>query len=137
MKMATRVQGWLLGVLILAGVGCNGDWFSLSGRPADAGRVLLLQAAPAKETNVDLVKQLGDYLKGVAPESVLRSGDYPRVKGRMNVTLVLSELGDVAKIRQYYKKSVELAKEFKKRRRAKEGKPDPMEQAGKDIPSLL
>ena len=110
---------------------------SVDCRPADAGRVLLLLAAPAKETNVDLVKQLGDYLKGVAPESVLRSGDYPRVKGRMNVTLVLSELGDVAKIRQYYKKSVELAKEFKKRRRAKEGKPDPMEQAGKDIPSLL
>jgi len=110
---------------------------SVACRPADAGRALLLLTAPAKETNIDLVKQLGDFLKTVAPESVLRSGDYPRAKGHLGVTVVLSELGDVAKVREFYQRSVELSKEFEKRRQAKESKPDPMEQAGKDIPSLL
>jgi cell division GTPase FtsZ len=109
---------------------------SIACQPADAGRALLLLTAPAKETNIDLVKQLGDYLKTVAPEAVLRSGDYPRAKGHMDVTIVLSELGDVAKVREYYQRSVELSKEFEKRRQARE-KQNPMEDAGKDIPSLL
>jgi len=53
--MAKRVQGWLLGVLMLAGVGCNGDRFNLTGRPVDSEqlrnrmRQVLLQAAAGKE----------------------------------------------------------------------------------------
>jgi cell division GTPase FtsZ len=110
---------------------------SIACQPADAGRALLLLTAPARETNIDLVKQLGDYLKTVASEAVLRSGDYPRAKGHMDVTIVLSELGDVAKVREFYERSVELSKEFEKRRQAREGKGDPVEDAGKDIPTLL
>jgi len=109
---------------------------SVGCRPADAGRSLLLLTSPAKEASIDLVKQLGDFLKAAAPESVLRSGDYPRAKGHLDVTIVLSELGDVARVREFYKRSVELSKEFERRRQAK-SKHDPVDEAGKDVPSLL
>ena len=55
MRMAKRVQGWLLGVLILAGAGCNGDRLNLSGHPADGEQLrnrmqeVLLQAASGNE----------------------------------------------------------------------------------------
>jgi len=55
MRIAKRVPRWLLGVLILAGAGCNGDRLNLSGRPADGEqlrnrmRQVLLQAASGKE----------------------------------------------------------------------------------------
>ena len=110
---------------------------SIACRPADAGRALLLLAAPAKEVSVDLAKELSDYLKSIAPECLLRSGDYPRVKGQIEVTVILSELGDVAKVRSYYKRSVELAKEFERRRKARAEQPNPTEEAGEDVPSLL
>ncbi|GAJ10969.1 unnamed protein product, partial [marine sediment metagenome] len=45
---------------------------------ADSGRVLYLLTAPAKEMNMGLVKELGDYLKELAPDAVIRNGDYPR-----------------------------------------------------------
>ena len=109
-------------------IGCN---------TADAGRTLFLLSAPAREVNVDLVKELCDYLRGMAPKALLRNGDYPRVKGRMEVTVVLSELGGMEKIREYYRKAAELAKEFKRRQKARAGKPSLTEEAGEGVPTLL
>jgi cell division GTPase FtsZ len=105
--------------------------------PQDAYRALYLLAAPAKEMNMDLVKELGDYLKGFAPQAVIRNGDYPREKGLLDVTVMLSELSDVAKVRHYYTKSSQLACEMKERQKSKTSKAALAEEAGKDIPTLL
>ena len=103
----------------------------------DACRALYLVSAAARMINVDLVKELGNHLKNLVPKAVIRNGDYPRGKGVLDITLVLSELSDVEKVRNYYSKSVDLAKEISKRQKVKASKVELTEEAGKDIPTLL
>ena len=110
---------------------------SIRCNPVDADRALYLLSAPAKEMNMDLVKELGEYLKDFAPEAVIRNGDYPREKGFLDVTVILSGLSDVEKVRGYYSKSVSIIPEVKKRQTEMESKLKEIEEAAKDIPSLL
>ena len=105
--------------------------------PQDAHRALYILSAPTKEMNMELVKDLGDYLKSFAPQAVIRNGDYPREKGLLDVTVILSELSDVAKVREYYTRSSELAKKLKVRAKNKESKAGLAEEAGKDVPTLI
>jgi len=110
---------------------------SLKCKPEDSRRALYLISAPAKEINVDLVKELGDYLRSIAPNAIIRNGDYPRERGMLDVTILLSELSDVEKIREYYTRSTILIPEFKKRREETDKKLKDIEDTSKDIPSLL
>ena len=110
---------------------------SLKCNPRDSKRALYLISAPHKEMNMDLVKALGDYLRDIAPEALIRNGDYPRERGLLDVTVVLSELSDVEKIREYYATSTNLIPEFQKRQEETEVKLKAIEDASKDIPSLL
>ena len=110
---------------------------SLSCNPADADRAMYLLSAPPKEMNMDLVKELGDYLRSLCPLATIRNGDYPRERGVLEVTVLLSGLSDLTKIREYYARSVELIPEFQKRQDEMEIKLNNMDSIGKDIPSLL
>ena len=110
---------------------------SLKCNPADTGRALYLLSAPAKEMNMDLIKELGDYLHYLAPEAIIRNGDYPRERGAVDVTVMLSELNDVEKVRNYYNESVSFIQKVGKRQQKVEGKLRAIEDASKDIPSLL
>jgi cell division GTPase FtsZ len=110
---------------------------SLKCNPADSRRALYLVSGPAKEMNMDMVKEIGDYMRDIAPEAIIRNGDYPRERGLMDVTVLLSELSDVEKIRNYYLRSTDLIPEFKKRQEETEDKLKVMEEVSKDIPSLL
>jgi cell division GTPase FtsZ len=110
---------------------------SLKCNPKDSKRALYLISAPSKEMNMDLIKALGDYMRDLAPEALIRNGDYPRERGVLDVTVILSELSDVEKVRDYYAKSTELIPEFKKRQEETEIKLKVIEDAAKDIPSLL
>ncbi len=110
---------------------------SLKCNPADSRRALYLISAPSKEMNMDLIKELGDYLRGIAPEAVIRNGDYPRERGSLDISVILSELSDVEKIRYYYTKSTSLIPEVKRRQEETESKLKDIEDASKEIPSLL
>ncbi len=110
---------------------------SIACKPVDAGRALFLLTAPAKEMSVDLVKELCDFLKNIAPQAIIRNGDYPREKGRLGVTVVLSQLGDVAKVREYYEKSTGLVKEFSQRKKVLSQRQQADEEAARDVPTLL
>ena len=110
---------------------------SLKCNPVDSGRALYLLSAPAKEINMDLIKELGDYLKDVASEATLRNGDYPRERSELDVTVILSELKDIEKVRKYYTKSITLMDEVKKRREELKSKLKGIDDASNDIPSLL
>ncbi len=110
---------------------------SLRCNPADAGRALYLLSAPAKEMNMDMVKELGDYLRDIAPEAIIRNGDYPRERGVIDVTLLLSELSDVEKVRKYYGESAGFIREVTKKQEEVQKKLRGIDEAGKDIPSLL
>jgi len=110
---------------------------SLKCSPMDASRALYLLSAPAKEMNMELIKDLGDYLRDIASEAIIRNGDYPREKGMLDVTVILSELSDVEKVRDYYARSASFIPEVKKRQRRMESKLSQIDEAAKDIPSLL
>jgi cell division GTPase FtsZ len=110
---------------------------SVKCNPAESARALYLVSAPHKEMNMDLVKDLGEYLRDMAPEAVIRNGDYPRDKGLIDVTLVLSELGAVEKIRGYYEVATQYIHSSKGREKQAEGKLKDMEEVSKDIPTLL
>jgi cell division GTPase FtsZ len=105
--------------------------------PKDAGRALYLISAPAKEMNMDLVKDLGDWLRELAPNAIIRNGDYPRERSVLDVTLILSELSDVEKVRKYYTQSTNLVPVIKQRQKEVAAKLQGIEEAAKDIPSLL
>jgi cell division GTPase FtsZ len=110
---------------------------SIKCNPLDSKRALYLVSAPAKEINVDLIKELGTYIKSMAPEAIIRSGDYPREKGIMDVTLVLSEMSDVEKVRNYFAKAINLIAELKKRQEGLVSTQRGIDITIKDIPSLL
>jgi len=110
---------------------------SLNCNPADSRRALYLLTAPSREMSVDLVKELGDYLRGMAPQAIIRNGDYPRERGSLDVSVLLSELSDVEKIRYYYTTSTTLIPEMQKRQEETENKLQAIEDTAKDIPSLL
>ncbi len=110
---------------------------SLGCNPEDARRALYLISAPSREMNVDLIKELGDYLRGIAPHAVIRNGDYPRQRGTLDVSVILSELSDVVKVRDYYSQSTALIPKMKKRQEDTDLKLKAIEESSKDIPSLL
>jgi cell division GTPase FtsZ len=110
---------------------------SIRCNPKDAGRALYLISAPAKEMNLGLVKDLGDWLRELAPNAIIRNGDYPRERGVLEVTLILSELSDVEKVRKYYTESTDLVPVIKRRQKEVAAKLQGLEEAAKDIPSLL
>ncbi len=105
--------------------------------PKDAERALYLLSAPAKEMNMDLIKELGDYLRGVAPEATIRDGDYPRERGLIDIVVILSQLNDVEKVRQYYAKSAGVVEQIKRKQEAAARRLSATEEASKDVPTLL
>lgn len=110
---------------------------SLRCNPMDAGRAMYLLTAPHKEMNLEIVKELGDYIRDLAPNAIIRNGDYPRERSSLEVTLILSQLSDVEKVRQYYYKSTELIPEYQRRQKEVEIKLKGIDEAAKEIPSLL
>ncbi len=110
---------------------------SVKCKTEDSRRALYLISAPARELNVDLIKELGLHLKNLAPEAIIRSGDYPRTQGSLDVTVILSELNDVAKIRDYFTRTIGIISNIKKRQEGIESEQAALEGTLKDIPSLL
>ena len=110
---------------------------SLTCDPVDAGRALYLLSAPAKEMNVDIVKELGDYLREIAGNAVIRNGDYPRETGQVTVTVILSQLSEVERVRSFYSRADEFIGTIKKRLEDVERKVADIADVGKNIPSLL
>ena len=109
---------------------------SVTCEPKNAGRALYLVTAPPKEMRMEVIKELGDILRAVAPEALIRSGDYPRQKGWLDVTLVLSEIGSIRKITNYFTKAIDLISTMKAKRGA-ESENRKLEETFDGIPVLL
>jgi len=110
---------------------------SLGCKPEDAKRALYLLTAPPGEMTMDMINQISSYLKGIAPEAIIRSGDYPRGKGSIDVTVVLSELTNSRKVMDYFNKALRYTHLTKKRRGGIEYEYKGIEGDLSDIPSLL
>jgi len=87
-----------------------------------AGSAMYLLSAPPREMNMDVVKEIGDYLRELMPHATIRSGDYPRPRGEVSVTLILSQLSDVNRITEFYhqlRESVPIMKKWEEEAQAK------------------
>ena len=109
-------------------VGCN---------PRDAGKALYLVSAPTKEMNVAMIRELGEIMKGVAEDAVLRNGDYPKNRSDLSVTVILSQLRDLERVRRIYTGVTESATLIKKKQKEAEDKLKEMNKASDGVPSLL
>jgi len=105
--------------------------------PEDAARALYLLSAPSKEMNLTVIKELGEYLRNLAPDAIIRNGDYPREKGHLDVSVIMSELRNVDKIKKYYLEAANVVSSIKKRQKEIEGKLKEIDDYSKDVPSLL
>jgi len=110
---------------------------SLNCNPTDSGSALYLLSAPSVEMNMDLVKELGDYMGEIAPEAVIRYGDYPRATSALKITVILSQLKQVDEIKGYYDKMPEVIRGKERRQQEVEAKLKELIDASTAVPSLL
>ncbi len=110
---------------------------SIKCNPPDAKKALYLLTAPPEEMNMDLIKSLSASLKGMAMEAIIRSGDYPRGRGSIDVTVVLSELINSRKVMDYFSKTINYISVAKSRQGRIDYEHLGIGEAFKDIPSLL
>ena len=110
---------------------------SLRCNPNDAKRALYLLTAPHEAMNMDLINGLSDSLKNMAAEAIIRTGDYPRGKGSLEVTVILSELIGSRKVMDYFTKTISYISTTRRRRGSLEYEHRGLEEAFRDIPSLL
>jgi len=110
---------------------------SLKCNPRDSGSALYLLSAPSVEMNMDLVKELGDYMSDLAPEAVIRYGDYPRGTSTLRITVILSQLKSVEKVREYYDKMPEVIREKERKQEEIEAKLKELIDASTAVPSLF
>lgn len=100
-------------------------------------RALYLLTAPPEEMHVDIIRDLAASLRGIAAEAMIRSGDYPRGRGSLEVTIVLSELTNSQKVMDYFTKTIGYINLAQKRRGRMQYEHTGIEETLKDIPSLL
>jgi len=110
---------------------------TLECNPVDSSSLLYLLSAPKKEMTMDLVKELGDYLKELAPKAIIRYGDYPRGGSDLKITVVLSKLNRVPKVRDYYDSIPELLEDNKIRHIENESNLQELFSASTVVPSLF
>jgi hypothetical protein len=109
---------------------------SLKCNTKDTRRALYLLSGPPREMNMELMKELGAHIKRIAPEAVIRSGDYPREKSSLQVIVILSELIYLGKVMDYFSLVIAYLSS-KNKRKALSLEQRGLEEAFKDIPSLL
>ena len=85
---------------------------------------------------MDVFKEIGDYLRELAPHATIRSGDYPRQRAEVNVTLILSQLSDVSRITEFYYQLRESVPVMKKWEEEAGAKLKALEEAWFEVPVL-
>lgn len=110
---------------------------SLKCEPNDARKALYIINAPPDVMSMDLVKDLSAALREMAPQAIIRSGDYPRGKGSVDVTVILSELVNSRKVMSYFSKTINYMSQVRTERGFVEEHERGLANAFQDIPSLL
>jgi cell division GTPase FtsZ len=82
---------------------------SVKCNPSDAASALYLLTAPAREISMNLLNYLGDYMKDLATNTVIRSGDYPIRRGLISIDVIFSQLEAIDRVREIYEISVDGA----------------------------
>jgi len=87
--------------------------------------------------NMDMVKELADYLSEIAPKAIIRYGDYPRGGSTLTITVILSQLNSLEKVKGYYGRMPDLLQEKERAQDEKEARLKELVDASMVVPSLL
>jgi cell division GTPase FtsZ len=109
---------------------------SLTCDPKDAGKAIYIISGPEKELNMDMVKSIADYVKELAPNALIRGGDFPGERHFVDVTLILSQLSFVPRIKQFYEEATVYAREHQGQLEETKKKIASLAELSKDLPSL-
>jgi cell division GTPase FtsZ len=109
---------------------------SVTCSPKDAGKAMYIIAGPSRELNMDMVKSVSDYIKELAPTALIRGGDFPAEKHFIDVTLILSQLAFVPKIKEYYEQATKYAQEHEGQIGETRKRIEALAELGKELPSL-
>jgi cell division GTPase FtsZ len=74
----------------------------------DAGKGLFLFSSPPGKANVDMIKALGNRLRELAPNAEIRDGNFCGGKSFIKVTVLVSELIYIDRIKSYYDRAARL-----------------------------
>lgn len=109
---------------------------SLTCDPKDAGKAIYIISGPEKELNMDMVKSIADYVKELAPNALIRGGDFPGERHFVDVTLILSQLSFVPRIKEFYEEATKYAQEHQGQLEETKKKIASLAELSKDLPSL-
>jgi cell division GTPase FtsZ len=109
---------------------------SLTCEPKDAGKAIYIISGPEKELNMDMVKSISDYIKELAPNALIRGGDFPGERHFIDVTLILSQLSFVPRIKDFYEQATQYAQEHKGQLEQTKKRISSLAELGKDLPTL-
>jgi len=102
----------------------------------DAAKALYLISAPSSEINSYLTSDLSEYLRDLAPNAIIRAGDYPYERSVMDVVIVLSALSEVNNVKNYYVKAATFFEKVQENEEVQPQRSD-TEKAADDLPTLL
>jgi len=85
---------------------------------------------------MDMVKSISDYIKEIAPTALIRGGDFPGEKHFIDVTLILSQLSFVPRVKDFYEEAVQYGQEHKGEITEAKNKIDALADLAKELPSL-
>ena len=109
---------------------------SLTCDPKDAGKAIYIMSGPEKELNMDMVKSIADYVKELAGNALIRGGDFPGEKHFIDVTLILSQLSFVPRIKDFYEQATRYAQEHQGQIEETKKRIESLAELGKDLPTL-
>ncbi len=109
---------------------------SVSCNPQDAAKAVYIIAGPAREINMDMVKSVSDYISEIAPGAVIRGGDFPGEKHFIDVTLILSHLSFVPKIKDFYETATQYGEEHKEQIEETHRRIEALAELGRGLPTL-
>ena len=109
---------------------------SIACSPKDASYAIYIMSGPAREMNMDMVKGVSDYVSEIAPGAVVRGGDFPGERHFVDITLILSQLSFVPKIKEYYERATQYGEEHKDQIEETRKKIDALSDLGRQLPTL-
>jgi len=109
---------------------------SLTCSPKDAAKAIYIISGPEKEINMDMVKSVADYVKELAANALIRGGDFPGEKHFVDVTLILSHLSFVPRIKDFYEQATQYAQEHQGQIEETKKRIQSLAEIGKDLPTL-
>ena len=109
---------------------------SLTCDPKDVGKAIYIISGPEREMNMDMVKSISDYIKELAPDALIRGGDFPGERHFIDVTLIFSQLSFVPRIKDIYEQATQYAKEHEGQLKDTKKKIQSLADLGKDLPTL-